>query len=167
MPFSTKKKISYISLICLYLSFFPQYLIVIWINHFLHIDAFWHLCSRRLFENMATKELIAQNEHVLFLSPCFQLLFFHLKGVSNCFGYVFKVVCCSYVVSGNGWRKYITQRTKQKLPLNTQRAFTYRRNTPLPSCIIITIKCLIIFSVRLCFVKMILILYQDSKWKVT
>ena len=26
------------------------------VNHFPHIDAFWRLCSRRLFENIVTKE---------------------------------------------------------------------------------------------------------------
>ena len=40
------------------------------INTFPHIDAFWHLCSRRLFENMAKKEEIAQNEQFRLLSPC-------------------------------------------------------------------------------------------------
>ena len=34
-------------------------------NPFPHIDAFWHLCSRQLFENIVTKEEIAQ---------CFPLL---------------------------------------------------------------------------------------------
>ena len=37
------------------------------------MDAFWRLCNRRLFENMTTKEEIAQNEHFLHLSACFQL----------------------------------------------------------------------------------------------
>ena len=31
------------------------------LNPFPHIDAFWRLCSRRLFENIVTKEKIAQN----------------------------------------------------------------------------------------------------------
>ena len=43
------------------------------LNPFPHIYSFWCLCSRRLFENMATKEEIAQNEQFLLLSPCFQL----------------------------------------------------------------------------------------------
>ena len=37
------------------------------------IDTFHCLCSRQLFENMATKEEIAQNKQFLLLSPCFQL----------------------------------------------------------------------------------------------
>ena len=43
-------------------------------NPFPHIDAFWRLCSRRLFENIVTKEEIAQNVQFLLLSQCFQLL---------------------------------------------------------------------------------------------
>ena len=46
-------------------------------NPFPHVDAFWCLCCRGLFENMATKEEIAQND--------IQLLFFHLKGFSYMF----------------------------------------------------------------------------------
>ena len=36
--------------------------------------AFWRLCSRRLFENIVTKEGIAQNEQFLLLPQCFPLL---------------------------------------------------------------------------------------------
>ena len=40
--------------------------LIIWLqtlfNPFLHIDAFWHLCSRQLFENIVTKEEITQNK---------------------------------------------------------------------------------------------------------
>ena len=39
-----------------------------------HLDAFWRLCSRRLFENIVTKEEIAQNEQFLLLPQCFPLL---------------------------------------------------------------------------------------------
>ena len=42
------------------------------INPFPHIDTFWRLCSRQLFENIVTKEEIAQNEQ--FLPQCFPLL---------------------------------------------------------------------------------------------
>ena len=38
-------------IVCLHSSF----------NPFPHIDAFWSLCSRQLFENIVTKEKIAQN----------------------------------------------------------------------------------------------------------
>ena len=41
--------------------------IVISFNPFPHIDALWRLCSRRLFENMVTKEEIAQKKQ--FPSP--------------------------------------------------------------------------------------------------
>ena len=43
----------------------------IYFNPFPHIDAFWRLCSRRLFENIVTKEEIAQNVQFLLLSQCF------------------------------------------------------------------------------------------------
>ena len=39
-----------------------------------HIDAFWRLCSRHLFENKLTKIEIAQNEQLLLLPQCFSLL---------------------------------------------------------------------------------------------
>ena len=44
------------------------------INPFPHIDAFGRLCSRRLFENIVTKEEIAQNMEFLLLPQCFPLL---------------------------------------------------------------------------------------------
>ena len=44
------------------------------INPFLHIDAFWRLCSRQLFENIVTKEDIVQNKQFLLLQQCFPLL---------------------------------------------------------------------------------------------
>ena len=44
------------------------------INPFPHIDAFWRLCSRQLFENIATKEEIAQNKQFLLLPQRFPLL---------------------------------------------------------------------------------------------
>ena len=37
-------------------------------NTFPHINAFWRLCSRRLFENILTKEEIVQNEQFLNLT---------------------------------------------------------------------------------------------------
>ena len=37
------------------------------------IDAFRRLCSRKLFENIVTKEEIAQNEQFLLLPQCFPL----------------------------------------------------------------------------------------------
>ena len=43
-------------------------------NPFPHIDAFWRLCTRRLFENIVTKEEIAQNEQFLLLPLCFTLV---------------------------------------------------------------------------------------------
>ena len=47
--------------------------IVIYVNPFPHMDAFWHLCSRRICENKSTKEEIAQYEQFLLLLPCIQL----------------------------------------------------------------------------------------------
>ena len=43
-------------------------------NPFPDIDAFWRLCSRQLFENIVTKEEIAQNKQFLLLLQCFPLL---------------------------------------------------------------------------------------------
>ena len=40
-------------------------------NPFPHIIAFGRLCSRRLFENIVTKEEIAQNMQFLLLTQCF------------------------------------------------------------------------------------------------
>ena len=39
-----------------------------------HIDAFWRLCNRLLFENIVTKEEIAQNVQFLLLTQCFPFL---------------------------------------------------------------------------------------------
>ena len=44
------------------------------VNPFPHIDAFRRLCSRWLFENIVTKEEIAQNEQFLLLPQHFPLL---------------------------------------------------------------------------------------------
>ena len=44
------------------------------LNPFPHIDAFWRLRSGQLFENIVTKEEIAQNEQFLLLPLCFPLL---------------------------------------------------------------------------------------------
>ena len=43
------------------------------INPFPHIDAFWRLYCRRLFENIVTKEEIAQNVQFLLWPQCFPL----------------------------------------------------------------------------------------------
>ena len=43
------------------------------INPFPHIDAFRRICSRRLFENIVTKEENAQNKQFLLLKQCFPL----------------------------------------------------------------------------------------------
>ena len=72
---------------------------------FHHIDAFWRFCSRRLFENMATKEEISQNEQFLHLSPCFQLYEIIVLSFKGSFktiqsGMFFQVVSCRYVVYG-------------------------------------------------------------------
>ena len=40
-------------------------------NPFPHINAFGRLCCRRLFENIVTKEEIAQNVQFLLLPQCF------------------------------------------------------------------------------------------------
>ena len=58
------------------------------INHFPHIEAFGRLCSRQLFENIATKEEIVQNEQFLLSSPCFPhylIIILSFKGIFLCF----------------------------------------------------------------------------------
>ena len=47
------------------------------VNPFPHIDAFWRLCSRQLFENIVTKEEIAQNKQFLLLTQCVQMTLSH------------------------------------------------------------------------------------------
>ena len=44
------------------------------LNPFPHLNAFWRLCSRQLFENILTKEEIAQNEQFPLLPQCFPFL---------------------------------------------------------------------------------------------
>ena len=51
--------------------FYHDFLISV--NPFPHIDAFWRLCSRQPFENIVTKEEIAQNVQFLLLPQCFRL----------------------------------------------------------------------------------------------
>ena len=48
-------------------------LLTIDFNPFPHINAFGRLCSRRLFENIVTKEEIAQNVQFLLLPQCLPL----------------------------------------------------------------------------------------------
>ena len=61
------------------------------INHFPHIDAFWRLCSRQLFEKIVTKEEIAQNEQFLLLSQCFPLLIIGYPFNYSDFLYFYKI----------------------------------------------------------------------------
>ena len=78
-------------------------------NTFSHIDAFWCLCSRRLFENIVTKVEIAQNVQFLLLPQCFPLLVIGIpfKYVDFLFFWqiMFKVVCCRIVVWGKGLKE--------------------------------------------------------------
>ena len=82
------------------------------LNPFPHKDAFLHLCSRQLFENMETKEEIAQNKQFLLLSPCFRLysiIVLSFKGSSQFFlGYVFEVDCCRIFACGKGLKQTST-----------------------------------------------------------
>ena len=48
-----------------------RYMYVVWLNPFPHKDTFWRLCSRRLFENRATKEEIAQDEQFILFATMF------------------------------------------------------------------------------------------------
>ena len=74
-------------------------MLAVWqaLNPFPHIDAFWRLCSRQLFENMATKEEIDQNEQFPFVTT-FSTLFNYCTLIKREFLNLFKVVCCRFVV---------------------------------------------------------------------
>ena len=96
--------------------FFKMFHILIhnlYFNPFPHIDAFWRFCSRQLFENMASdgqrqKEKLLKTSNFSFLYTMhvfnsIQLLLFHftcLREFPIFFRYVFKVVCCRFVVCG-------------------------------------------------------------------
>ena len=56
------------------ISLYEHVIIEYSVNPFPHIDAFWRLCSRRLFKNIVTKEEIAQNKQFLLLPQCLPLL---------------------------------------------------------------------------------------------
>ena len=77
-------------------------------NPFPHMDAFWRLCSRWLFENIATKEEIAQNVQFLLLPQCFPPLVigypFNYRDFFIFWQKTFKVVCCRIVIWGKGFR---------------------------------------------------------------
>ena len=75
------------------------------LNPFPHIiDAFWFLCSRQLFENIVTKEEIAQNKQFLLLTKCFPLLVigYPFNYRDFLFFDMFEVVCCRIAVWGKG-----------------------------------------------------------------
>ena len=75
-------------------------------NPFPHIDAFWRLCSRRPFENVVTREEIAQNVQFLLLPQMFSTfchrLSIQLWRFSIFLKNTFKVVCCRIAVWGKG-----------------------------------------------------------------
>ena len=76
------------------------------LSPFPHINAFWRLCSKQLFENIVTQEIIAQNERFLILPRCFPLLVicypFNYLRFSIFWQNTFKVVCWRIVVWGKG-----------------------------------------------------------------
>ena len=80
------------------------------LNPFPHIDAFWRLCRRQLFENIVTKEEIAQNVQLLLLPRCFPLLVrgypFNYRDFLFFYKNMFKVVCCRIVVWGKGLNSF-------------------------------------------------------------
>ena len=76
------------------------------LDPFPHMDAFWCLCSRRIFENIVIKEEIAQNEQFLFFPLCFPLLVigcpFNYRDFFIFLQNMFKVACCRIIVWGKG-----------------------------------------------------------------
>ena len=76
---------------------------ILTVNPFPHIDAFLRLCSRRIFENIETKEEIAQNKLFLLLPQCFPLLVIGYPcNYRDFLLFDKKVVCCRIVVWGKG-----------------------------------------------------------------
>ena len=65
------------------------------VNPFPHIDTFWHLCSRKFFENMATKE---ETSNFFFCHHVFNYCSFILRGFSvllpRCFQSLLHKICC-------------------------------------------------------------------------
>ena len=60
------------------------------------------------FENIVTKDEIAQNKEFLLLSQCFQPFFSNCTFICRyfqCFVCVFKIVCCRFAVCGKGLKK--------------------------------------------------------------
>ena len=80
------------------------------VNPFPHINAFWRLCSRQLFENIVTKEENAFSD--------FATMFSTLHHRSSIFWQtLFKVFCCRIVVWGKGLNielKTLSKRNDQK-----------------------------------------------------
>ena len=62
------------------------------INPFPHIDVSWRLYSRQLFENIVTKEEIAQIEKFLLLQQCFPLLVIDNHSIIMIFHFLTKYV---------------------------------------------------------------------------
>ena len=89
---------------CFTLYFFVKLQVLVWViyeltsclNPFPHKDAFWRLCSRRLFENMVTKEEIAQNKQFLPLLPCFQLYSIIILSFKGSFQFFLLTICCMW-----------------------------------------------------------------------
>ena len=62
------------------------------LDSFPHIDAFWSLCSRQLFENIVTKEEIAQNQQFLLLPRWFPLLVIGIHSIIEIFYFLTKYI---------------------------------------------------------------------------
>ena len=84
-----------------------QSLILRAFNPFPHIEAFWRLWSKTSFENIVTKEEIAQNKQFLLLQQCFQFYSVNLPsyiGIVHIFAETFSKFCCRFIVS---WKELI------------------------------------------------------------
>ena len=86
------------------------------LNPFPHIDAFWHFCSRQLFENIATNEEIAWNEFSMFSTLFNNCSFIQRDFLCFCLD-MFEVICCRPMRERVKW-KYcfiINQRVENKV----------------------------------------------------
>ena len=80
------------------------------VNPFPHINAIRRLCSRQLFQNIVTKEEIAQNVTwnyplATMFSTLSHKLSIQLWRFSMVWQNMFKLVCCRIVVWGKGLKK--------------------------------------------------------------
>ena len=84
------------------------------LNPFPHVDAFWRLCSKQLFENIVIKEEIAQKKQFLLLPECFPLLVIGYHLIIEIFYFLTKYVK-SHLLQNCPMRERVKQMCIKKL----------------------------------------------------